>query len=227
MSKELLMNLQMQKSQLQNGVSKLLSYNEQREMILKEKEDRLRQKYIKNDSARNLEANLNSSLPSYLAPGNVGDINRVIWPFYFTTQITDPIAPNTTVRTSINVTQEAAFTWMSYMKAVYLFNPGPDTLTYIDPDASNNASLAPGLGFTIRDAQSQREFFGGFVDLDTVGNPRFPSTLPSPMLVIPNGVLEVTFSNSHPTNYYLPRISFFGYRMRIENQQELLSTIYG
>lgn len=227
MTKEMQMNLMSQVAQLQDGIAKLSSYNAQREAVIKDKEARLRQKYLTNDSAKNMEANLNSSLPSYLAPGNVGDINRVIWPFYFTTQDTGPIAPGTTVRTSINVTQEAAFTWMSFMKTVYLHDTGTNTQTYIDPDAASNASLAPGLGFTIRDAQSQREFFGGFVDLDTVGNPRFPSTLPSPMLVIPNGVLEVTFTNKHATNYYVPRLSFFGYRMRIENQQELLSTIYG
>lgn len=227
MNKQLLMNLESQKAQLQEGVSKLHSYNQQREAVIKDKEDRLRQKYLSNDNIKNLKANLDSSLPSYLAPGNVGDINRVIWPFYFTTQNISPIAPGTTVRTSINVTQEAAFTWMSYMKAVYLFDTGTNEMTYIDPDASGNASLAPGLGFTIRDAQSQREFFGNFVDLDTTGNPRFPSTLPSPMMVIPNGVLEITFTNKHATNYYVPRMSFFGYRMRIENAQELLSTIYG
>lgn len=225
MSDQLIKNLMSQKAQLQDGVRKLTSYNEQREMVLKDKEDRLRQKYLKNEDVKNLQANLNSSLPSYLAPGNVGDINRVIWPFYFSTPFVNPIAPGTTVRTSINVTQEAAFTWMSYMKAVYLYDAGE--LTYIDPDNSDQSSLAPGLAFTIRDAQSQREFFGGFVDLDTVGNPRFPSTLPSPMMVIPNGVLEVTFTNKHATNYYVPRMSFFGYRMRIENQQELLSTVYG
>ena len=227
MTKEMLMNLESQKAQLQEGILRLTQYNEQREQVLKQKEDRLRQKYLSNDDVKSMQANLNSSLPSYLAPGNVGDINRVIWPFYFTTQITDPIAPGTTVRTSINVTQEAAFTWMSYMKTVYRYDTLNDNMTYIDPDGFNTASLASGLGFTIRDAQSQREFFGGFVDMDTVGNPRFPSTLPSPMLVIPNGVLEVTFTNKHATNYYVPRISFFGYRMRIENQQELLSTIYG
>ena len=36
------------------------------------------------NGARDLHSNLKASLPSTMMPGNVGDINKVIWPFWFT-----------------------------------------------------------------------------------------------------------------------------------------------
>jgi hypothetical protein len=174
-----------------------------------------------------MEAKLKATLPSYLAPGNVGDINKVIWPFMFVTEDVGPIAPLTNVRTQYSVTQEAAFVVTHYVKSVYSYDNGTGEITYIDPNDYNTPGLAPNLGFTIRDAQSAREFFNGVVELDNYGNPRWPTKIPSPFLVIPNGIMEVNFFNDDAANYYIPRLTFFGYRIRVENAEAMLSTIYG
>ena len=48
--------------------------------------------------------------------GNVGAINRIVWPFWFT--FTAPqLGPNVTSQGFTTVTQEAAFVWMAYSKA--------------------------------------------------------------------------------------------------------------
>lgn len=164
-------------------------------------------------------------LPFYLAPGNVGDVNRVIWPFWFGTVRADVAAsPAASVSTSFSVTQEAAFVAMSYTKAVFLKTAGPFNVSYLDPTYTNGAGKATGLSFRFRDAQSTREFMQAPIDIDNFGNPLFPTKLPSPMLIMPRATIEVGFDNAS-ANDYVVFLSFFGYRIRLEDAQNILSTV--
>jgi hypothetical protein len=187
----------------------------------------LQNELLSPDGKSNFTNKVRSSLPSYLAPGNVGDVNKVIWPFFFRTSPTGVIAPNRAVRTQISVTQEAAFVWTGFSKVVYNYNTVTGVMTYIDPEDNLSTGLAQGLRVSVRDASSSREFFGQAVDLDQLGNPIWPTKLDAPMIVMPNANLEAVFSNSNATTSYVCSLVLFGYRVRIENAQSLLSTIYG
>lgn len=174
-----------------------------------------------------LLSNIKNAVGGSLTPGNIGDINSVIWPFYFPTDIPDtPLAENETLQTGFSVTQEAAFIFMSFVKAVYLVE-GEDenqSWTYLDPDQDNPS--APGLFFTMRDGSSSRQFFNTPMAIDHFGNPRFPSKFPRPLMLLPNQVMQIAFINNHPTNVYVPIITAFGYRLRVDEAQKLLSLVY-
>lgn len=175
--------------------------------------------------AMSLKQNLDAALPASMRPGNVGSINRVIWPFWFT--FTAPeLAPNAASQGFTTITQEAAFVLMSYTKAVYKKTVGP-IYTYVDPDDYTSAGQTDGLKFTLRDAQSTRTFHNAPLELDSVGNPQFPSILPTPILFLPNSTIEVTYQNDNASDTYVPFITMFGYRVRIEDAQKILSTVVG
>lgn len=217
-------NLIEQCERLESLVSKEAHFLNEKEKSLKEKEDRLRMAHLKDSDPMSLKSNLKSALPNYLAPGNVGDINRVIWPFYFTTDRVE-VAPQSNVRSSFVVTLEASYVWMSYTKTVFVKNTEDNSQSYLDPDNFDN--FASGLKFFIRDPQSQRQFFNRPIDIDHVGNPRWPSALPAPQMILPRSTIEVTYVNETEDTIYIPQITFYGYRIRMENQQELLGTVWG
>lgn len=216
-----LQNLQRQVSSIQQIVTA-------KENDISMRESHLRQGQVPNNSAQNLDYNMRNALGPMLTPGNIGDINSVIWPFYFTTDIPDaPLAVGETFQTGFSVTQEAAFIFMSFTKTVYLAE-GEDpnqSWTYLDPDQGQPS--APGLFFTLRDGSSSRQLFNTPMAMDNYGNPRFPTKFPRPVMLLPNQVMQIQFTNSNASNLYVPMISAFGYRIRIDEAQKILSLVYG
>lgn len=208
-------------------INQISSIVESKEQTISRQESLLKQRQEPNDSAQQLQFNMKNNLWPLLQPGNIGDINSVIWPFYYTTDTPDsPLAANQTFQTGFSNTQEAAFIFMSYTKTIYLVEgEEPDqSWTYLDPA---NQPSAPGLTFTFRDGSSSRQLFNVPMNMDMYANPRFPTKFPRPIMLLPNQVMQIQFSNSHPTNQYVPKISTFGYRIRIDQAQKLLSLVYG
>ena len=164
------------------------------------------------------------SVAAKLRPGNLGDINQVVWPFWFTTNKAT-LAPNTTVQSNITITQEAAFIWLGHTKAVFLKEGGGDTYQYIDPEQPDSAGKANNLTMSIRDSQSSRTFMNKSIDMNQVGTWKYPTILPTPQLLLPNSNIEFQFANSDQFNTYRPWISIYGLRVRIEDAKNILSTI--
>ena len=165
-------------------------------------------------------------LPGMLRPGNVGDINRVIWPFWFTFTPAPELAPGESSSASFAVTQEASFVAMAITKTVHNLTVGP-TYTYVDPGDETGAGETPGLSFFLRDAQSSRVFMQSTIELDHIGAPRFPTILAQPMLFLPNSVVEAGYTNSNASNTYVPFVTLFGYRLRIEESEKIRSLVTG
>lgn len=223
------MSMQQKMSELQKlraQVASIANTIQAKERNLNIKEQQIRQGQLPVENAKDLEVNMARNLGPTLSPGNLGDINKIIWPYYFTTEIPDgPIAPNETFQTGFSITQEAAFIMMSFTKVVY---DGASTpWSYLDPNTPGLSNRAPGLSFTIRDGSSSRQFFNSAIEMGHYGNPRFPTKLPRPIMFLPNQIVQIAFTNSHPTREYVPFITAFGYRMRIEDSQRLLSLVYG
>lgn len=175
--------------------------------------------------ARGLEQKFSHGILAGFRPGNIGDINQVIWPFFFPFSATQDVNPGQSTFESFSVTQEAAFLWRYTIKAVFEFSGGD--YTYIDPynfdESVNNAN---GLKMVIRDAQSTREFHGRtFEDVDNIGTGNFPSLNPSTVLLLPNQTMQIQFTNSDPARVYRPFVVFVGYRVRLEDAQKILSTV--
>lgn len=188
---------------------------------------RMRQAQSKS-SARSLSNHMNRSLPPAMRPGNVGAINRVIWPFWFTSTAVE-LAPNTSLQGFTTVTQEAAFVMMAITKTVYKRTgvAGAYSYTFVDSLDEMAAGQVDGLTFTLRDSSSTRTFHNKPLEIDQIGGGEFPSVLPTPILFLPNSTIETTYNNDHPTDVFVPYLTFFGYRVRIEDAQNILSTVTG
>ena len=217
--------LELQK--LQSQVSNISEMVNSKERAVNDKLSRMRQGQVPVENARDLEYQMNKNLGPMLAPSNLGDINKIIWPYFFSTEVPNsPIGPNETFQSGFSITQEAAFIMMSFTKSVYEVDTNTSQWTYLDPNADDYNSRAPNLTFSLRDGSSSRQFFNRPIELAHYGNPRFPTKFPRPIMLLPNQVMEVSFVNSHPTKTYVPFITAFGYRMRIEDAQKFLSLVY-
>jgi len=171
-------------------------------------------------SVQSLRDNLKNSLPSYMNPSNVGNINQVAWFFYEQVNFdfgTNPtLTPATRQTQSFQVSQEAALLLMSVSRTFSTY--------------STSAGLGPWL-VEFRDRQSSRQFNDLPVPLQMIGTKSNPSILPTPMLLMPNAFFDVTmttFATSQATvGESKHQLSFFGYRVRIEDADQVLGTIFG
>lgn len=182
-----------------------------------------------NTGAYSLEQNMMQAHVNSLMPGNVGDINRVIWPFWFTTENVT-LAPNQSANANFTVTQEAAFVLLSYTRAVYVQEAGQDNIgqfQYVDPEAQGAAGKTNDLNFVIQDSQSSRSFMNTPLSVNHIGYWRKPTVMTAPPLFLPNSNIEVTWQNNSSINTYKPFMTFFGYRVRIDHAQDILSTVSG
>lgn len=183
------------------------------------------------NNVKQLKKDMGTFLPEYMVPANVGGINEVSWPFFFQqnfdlTSILPALSVNSIVRASFQVDQEAAFLLMSIGRSH-------------DTDASNqSATVATPLQVDLLDKQSTRRFNSGPIPLQTIGSNSNPSVLPTPMFIYPNAFFESIVSGippaTAPQNWStvtngsgLLQLTFFGYRIRIEDSNKILSTIFG
>ena len=195
---------------------------------LKNAEMRLNAGMVGNNSARTLHANMDQALDNPFLPGNVGDINRVIWPFWFTTENVT-INSNQSINANFTVTQEAAFVWTSYTRTVFLEqgDAGSGEFLYVDPDQPGAAGKSNGLSFDIQDSQSRRSFFDRPMDVNQAGWYKKPKYLSTPQLLLPNSNIAINWQNNNADNIYKAFITFYGYRVRIDHAQDILGTITG
>jgi len=194
----------------------------------------LRQGLIPNGGGGNaLQSNLNASLPPELRPGNVGNLGNVIWPYYFTTFGQNPqqpsvqLAPGTSQVVSFVVTQEAAFIMTQLVKVVHQDVAGIST--YKDPDDFDvSVSNANGLSVVMRDASSTRDFMQNPIPVDSIGDPGNPTVFPTPMWIKENGRMEFFVANAPGgANTYWPKFIAFGYRIRTDAYEKILSAVTG
>lgn len=199
--------------------ARLQAANQQRIEILKAEES-------KQQAVAAMKAD-KQFMNSQYAPGNVGDLSNVLWPFYFTFPASE-LAPGTTTQTTITITREAPFILMSFTKAIFLkTSVMPPEYTYIDPDDESSGGSAPGLTFTLMDSVSKRQFTDRPIEIDHVGHPRFPLVLPTPQFILPNGNMQILWANANNADTYVPWMTAFGYRIRYQEAQEILSTVMG
>jgi hypothetical protein len=175
----------------------------------------------KKEKDMSLKGHLQKILPAGMMPGNVGHINQVMWPFFHVITIdfgTNPTyGPSTRQAQSFQVTQEACLLLSKITRKSYSYN-----------DAGE---LAP-LQLTMRDRQSSRQLNDRPIPLQMLGKKSFPSILPTPYLIMPNGFFEVEVTSWLTANQVTVgngkhEFIFEGYRIRIEDQDKVLSTIFG
>ena len=106
----------------------------------------------------NLKEQLMSVLPQNMLPGNVGDVNKVTWPFWYVGTFnfgTNPTyGPLTRTTQSFQVSQEAGLLLMAIGRKAW--------------DNSIAGDLAP-LQLEVRDRQSSRQFNDRPMPLQNIG----------------------------------------------------------
>lgn len=183
-------------------------------------------------NSRQQFSSLKNALPARMMAGNIGNINSVVWPFWFTFS-SAALQPNNGVNVTFTVTQEAAFVMMALTKVVFIRTGAgvpldPFIYTAINALQPNEAQAnANDLTMTMRDAQSSRTFFSLPQAVDEIGCAEFASVLPTPQLVLPNSTIECIYTNNHASRVYVPFVTAFGYRVRLADAANILSTITG
>jgi hypothetical protein len=182
------------------------------------------------DGPKDVHKNLGNILPDYLVPGNLGDVNKVVWPFWFTNQTPELPAASTSASQSkgtVTITQEAAFIVTDILRSVFVHDLQANTYTYVDPNQPGQVGLAPGLSMILVDGQSRRQFMSKPIQFDHMGFARFPFELPTAQMFLPNSIIETQLFNSNTQVAYVPWITFIGVRCRIEDAQRILSLVTG
>lgn len=173
------------------------------------------------ENAMNLNGQLKQVLPSYMMPGNVGEINKVTWPFWYRVSFDlgiDPtIGPSTRISQTFQVSQEACLLLMQVSRKPWTYD--------------NAGDLAP-LAITIKDRQSSRQFNELPIPIQNIGKKKDGTVLPTPMFFAPNAIVEIELTSWIPadmasTGNGRHEFTFFGYRMRAQEAGKALSTIFG
>lgn len=178
-------------------------------------------------SGSGLRKHLGDFLPPSLMPGNVGGLNAVSWDFYYSTNFDLstfpgwPLVTNAFRQTaSFQVSQEAAHMFMAISRHNNDYDGGGD--------------LGP-WQIELRDRQSSRFFNNAPIPIQMIGQHGWPTILPVPMLIMPNAFMDITMTNFlangvtqnvGPTSTGLSQFTLYGYRIRVEDADKVLSSIF-
>lgn len=162
----------------------------------------------------------------WMAPGNVGDLNSVIWDYFFVVPPT-LVAPQSTVSTNFLVNQTASFVWKEFTKVVFVQTVIDDavSLTYLDPEAPADLGFAPGVSITLQNVSATTLYTPAPIALDQLGSPQDPFILPAPLMLMPNSSVGIQIGNANPTVTYFVGLAALGYRLRIQNQNQIMSLV--
>lgn len=168
-----------------------------------------------------LETQLANKLPDMTSAG-IRDINQIIWPFVFSTGFVRTSSSKKFSEKNITVTAEAGFVATKVIKQVFK-KVGAGDYQLVD-SRDYSADQFDELKIAISDPQSGRNFFRNPMPIQSIGDAFFPTVLQGRPMILPNSALKVEFYNDGATEYY-SNISIIGYRIRVENAQELLSLV--
>lgn len=168
-----------------------------------------------------LAALLRKTLPYYLYPGNVGQLEKVAWPFYYTYNFDFGTDPTYTVESQrqqrIEISQEAAFIAMAVS---------------VDYGDNSPASFRAPVTLRMVDTQSSRQLNDRNVPIQTFGRYSNPTVMNTGFLVMPNSSLTLNLETNVPEGFQVPTVgdgSFqvvvSGVRVRVDAFRNVLSTV--
>ncbi len=174
-------------------------------------------------SGGDLKKNMMKYIPSHLLPSNVGNINSVSWPFWYSVDFdlgtTPQITANLNEEASFQVSEEAAFIMYALSREIQDYDEGGE--------------LGP-LQLEFRDRQSSRYFNNAPVPIQMIGQRSYPTVLPVPMLLMPNAKFEVALTswltgtqNQQGAGNGKIQVTFEGIRIRVADAGKVLSSIFG
>ena len=184
--------------------------------------NRINSKLFNKENEMDLSTKLKQVLPPHMVPGNVGNVNKVAWPFWYRIEFDFGVNPSWTPATrqvqSFQVTQEAAFLLMAIARKPW--------------DSTTAGDRAP-LLIQFVDRQSSRQFNDRPIPIQNIGKRKDPTILSTPHLIMPNAFIDCTIT-SVLTSGTMANVgngkhefTFFGYRTRVKDAAQVMSTIFG
>lgn len=180
------------------------------------------QPLIQSATPEQLKKNLQKIIPSYLVPGNVGNIDDVLWNFDFNYTFDfgdNPLYNSETRQSRIEqVDQVAGFLLTHISRTAY--------------DSGESGINAP-LSLTIRDRQSSRQFVDEPISIQAFGTRGRYTQLLTPLYFPPNANMEIILSSwlgageSFQTNGSgIHQFMLSGLRIRNANVAKIISSIF-
>lgn len=165
-----------------------------------------------------MSKNSQSEIRNAFFRNSIQEINTVLWPFFFQSEVKFVEAGNE-VNSKIQISAEAAFVVTEMQRVIYEYDTNSGTLTYIDPE--NFSQQAKDLKFAMNDLSSERSLTDKSISIESLGHCQKPTELyKSPFYLNPNQSMEFRFS-AEGTKSYFTSILFKGYRVRIEDASNM------
>jgi hypothetical protein len=170
-----------------------------------------------------------TKLPFYLAPGNVGEINEVVWPYWIPTPmiLVPSSAAGASVNTGFQVNAVAGFNMIYFTRTVFQridLGGGNFSYEYFNPEDPLLLGNNFGLSAVFRNGSSEREFMNTPIDLDHMGDPLYPHYFASPQFLDPSTNFQVQFFNNTPIDLFVS-LQFYGLRVRLDQVKRLMATM--
>ena len=169
-----------------------------------------------------LEKTASTKMPS-LVDGGLRDINKVIWPFMFSTGFMKTSPTILFAEKNITITQEAAFVATKIIKNVYKMTE-ENVYEWVNTEDVSQ-KLIKGLSYSLSDPQSGRNFHRTPVNVEQIGNALYPTKMLSRPLILPNSSLNVKIYQENEVDTYFTNFTIQGFRIRIDDAQELLGLV--
>ncbi len=169
----------------------------------------------------------NGSLLTPFSSGNLNDINRIIWPFAFSSDLVLMEANSAPIDAPIGISAEADFVATHMTVAVYEvvdLGGGNSTIRYIDRESQDSAMVIQGLKLLLSDSQSTRQWMQNPVNVQRYGDGQRPYYFDEPQLIEKNSNVKVTIFNNSTRTYILD-VVLHGYRIRIEDVKEFYNIV--
>jgi hypothetical protein len=168
------------------------------------------------------------SLLTPFTAGGLNDINRLIWPFFYTTGIIYSDPSDAPQDGNFGVSAEADFVATHMTVSIYEvvdLGGGNSTIRYLDRENSDNAMVIQGLKLLVSDSQSTRQWMQNPVSISKYGDGQRPYYFDEPQLIEKNSNIKATIINNSSGRVYLVDVVLHGYRVRIEDIREFYDIV--
>lgn len=186
----------------------------------------LEKKVLNEESqVRNKEQFMSNRVPDLLTAGSMSDVNKIIWPFTFSTGFMRTNTTKTSEQKVLRITQEAGFVALKIIKTVYeRIDLGGGNYAYNLVNFRNGERVED-LRISWVDTASDRSFQQKPMSLNHLGDAFFPTKLHSRPFIMPSSSILFQLDAGANTKDYFTNISLIGYRIRVEDAKGLFTLV--
>lgn len=168
---------------------------------------------------------MSNRVPDLLTAGNMSDVNKIIWPFTFSTGFMRTNVNKLSEQRVMRITAEAGFVALKIVKTVYeRIDLGGGNYTYEQVNF-RQGQRAEDLRISWVDTASDRGFQQKPMSINHLGDAFFPTKFYSRPFIMPSSSILFQLDAGANTNDYFTNISLIGYRVRVEDAKGLFTLV--